>query len=210
VIRKTKSRKKPAVRAGNRPAKKPARQTKRAPCRKRLFPEVEEAWDNFAANLKQLYQASLDREKEICLLRKAAKGAGIRVGREDLQSHYDKPESVLKREVYRFVITNFTPRTIGRLERVLDPLIERSREIRLGFTDNNLHWILLALSSEEISIRASEINKYSKQLLYALRHRIDPDLLIGFLYQTGSPEQIAEKVRDPTCREEWYLTKTRR
>jgi hypothetical protein len=189
---------------------KPARQTKRGSSRKRLHPEVEEAWEKFVDHIKVEYALSKNRALEIECLKQAAKSNGEKIKKSELQSYYDKPDSVLKREVYRFVKDNFTPSTIHKLEKVVDDLIDDYREMRTGFSDNFFHWVFLALASERIVLKPYEITRYSRQLLYALRHGVDPDLLVGFLYQTGSPDEIGKRALDKKRREEWYMRRKKR
>lgn len=50
-----------------------------------------------------------------------------------------------------------------------------------------------------------ELGRIGRQLLYAYRHDIDPDLLVGFLLQTGSVKEVAAKASaQPLIFEDWF------
>lgn len=107
---------------------------------------------------------------------------------------YDKSWSYLKREVYRYVV--------GRLAdgrgRELHDCIEDVREGRVptgpSFRDNEFHWALLGLQrNPAINLKDYDVCRFGRQLRYARDHNVPPDLLIGFIYQTGGPEVISRK-----------------
>ncbi len=173
----------------------------------------------FAEGLAEEVKRAQVREDELEDLRtKAKEGKALavkdgpkatkhRMAKVEVQAPYDKPESILKREVYRFTMRYLTDQNSGRLEDVLEANIPIERTLRVKFSENPFHRMLLALRSEGLDIEPFEITRYSSQLLYAQRHDIDPDLLIGFLYQTGSPDEIRKRVMRQKYWEPWYLAR---
>ena len=49
-----------------------------------------------------------------------------------------------------------------------------------------------------------DIDHCGKELLYAYRNGVPPELLNGFIAQVGGIRFIREKVKDPDAREPWY------
>lgn len=127
---------------------------------------------------------------------------------------YDQPESVLKRSVYSLVRSLRNRGVVKHLETAIfnDRYLDTGRTKRVRFEDNPFQWVLFGLADHvEISgkfhISQPKISRYSRQLLYADRHGVPTEYLIGFLYQSGNPSQISKKANDPAKFEQWYLQK---
>lgn len=121
---------------------------------------------------------------------------------------FERPEAILKRYVYRFVREHLEAGDGAKLEYLLG--YKRSAEQRahrIAFEANPFHWALSAIPSQLSELKRPALTKVGRQLLYAHRHDIDPDLLIGFLYQSGDPDEISRKAVIPNKMEEWYLAK---
>lgn len=184
-----------------------------------LDQKISDDWTVFSEKLVMLVGMAKIREDELEELRAKVKteralavkngtaGKMPRMPKDAVQAPYDKPESILKREVYKFVRDHLTEQNSSRFEDVLDENITNERRLRVEFSANPFHKIFLALRSEGIEIKPFEITRYSSQLLYARRHEIVPDMLIGFLYQTGSPDVIRERVMNTKYWEPWYLAR---
>lgn len=128
-----------------------------------------------------------------------------RRNRRDL-TPFDKPDAYLKREVYALVRDYLRQ---GR-QHLLEELILESRYPYAprspSFGDNPFHWVFFGMRDPTTdNLRKDEVSRFGRQLLYAHRHRIEPELLIGFLHQSGTPDEIATKVADPDRREDWYF-----
>ena len=172
-----------------------------------------------AAEMKERWLAFLvGLEREVKKSQKGLK-TGVRL------APYDSPDGVLKRGVYQFVKAQCDAGLDGLLETALDNLrtgdvVEKSkgmkkprpkkqiRHRKKTFDKNPYHCALRALPPEIRKLRGDDYTRMGRQLLYAARHDIDPDLLIGFLAQTGTMKQIAEKaVAEPEKLEEWFRVK---
>ena len=190
--------------------------------RRRVDSDFREIWHNSAQSILTDVKVSENREKALRKKRVDAGKANALPKKRRLngeapeaklsQCPYDKPESVLKREVYRFVHDNISTETSNRFEAAIEETVYKFRTPRIGFAENPYHLIFRALRSKKLhkyplDIKAYEITRFSRQLVYARRHNICPDLLIGFLYQTGSPDEISKKAMNPDQREDWYLAK---
>ncbi len=66
---------------------------------------------------------------------------------------------------------------------------------KISFKANPYYWALYAFENvEKLSISAKDMSRFSLQMLYAERHNIDPELLVGFIYQQGNDNDLAYKV----------------
>jgi hypothetical protein len=114
----------------------------------------------------------------------------------------EKVEAILKREVYLLVNELSDRRYRTDFENVLIYKMESAP--RLSFDSNPYYWALKAIwKDDEIGLKGSVISKYAKQLAYAARHNIPPELLIGFLYQVGGITKIANNLNSGSY-EKWY------
>jgi hypothetical protein len=116
---------------------------------------------------------------------------------------YDERNSYLKREVYRFVCGYLDAGT----EHALRHVLEGEREdfpTSTTFRENPFHWAFFALRdpSAPDAIEKFEVSRFGRQLLYARRHRIPPELLVGFIHQSGGPDAVYRKVGAGVL-EEW-------
>lgn len=120
----------------------------------------------------------------------------------------DRPEAILKRYVYHFVRKHLAKGNGKKLEHLLWYFrTGEQRAHRIRFEDNPFHWALAAIPTELSELSRPALTKIGRQLLYADRHDIEPDLLIGFILQTGDPDAISKKAKYPDKREDWYLAK---
>ena len=125
---------------------------------------------------------------------------------------YSRESGYLRRAAYAF--TRFVEDEGGL--RALSKFVEAQN---LGWTskrgptvdENPFHWILAAVfpdnmlkkvKGDEAPMFPQERNHMARQLLYAERHNVPTEYLIGFLYQSGKPSEIARKLRED-LREPW-------
>jgi hypothetical protein len=126
---------------------------------------------------------------------------------------YERADSYLKREVYKFVCFFLEKRKEG----ILQDILQEARYCRWPtsptFRNNPFHWAFLALrepADDKLKPRHAHhvtrpmVSRYGRQLLYAWRHRVPPEYLIGFLYQSGSPDVVYEKAGRADAFEPWY------
>jgi len=145
---------------------------------------------------------------------------------------YYKPSAVLERWVYKFVLryVHKKPVKASIIENAIVNYrinIENRksakdykaiREIRKPFEGNEFHWVLIGLQSAftdrsflsdiDYKLNSYDITRIVDRLNYAIRHNVPSKYLIGFLYQSGTLEQIREKAKNPNNREAWYREKT--
>ncbi len=152
----------------------------------REFRDEEERWEEFVERLQRGVHTRKVSDQTLC--------------------QYDKPRSYLKRETYRYVLERFED---GR-SRQLQRCIERAREGFVpaipSFEQNPFHWTLLGVQRNEgLELGSDDVSRFGRQLAYAAKHNVPPQLLIGFLAQTGSPGLISRKW-DSGEVEEWHAT----
>lgn len=110
-----------------------------------------------------------------------------------------------KISVYNTVRNLFANGHQNRLKTLVDSLPGQPRSV--DFDRNPFHWALFAIiKSEEVDEPIGwDMNNIGWQLLHAYNHHIEPELLIGFLYQTAasSPskqrkiKKVGESFREP-------------
>ncbi|MCW1383929.1 hypothetical protein OLX02_13985 [Novosphingobium sp. KCTC 2891] len=157
----------------------------------------EEEWEKFVASVE------------------AELAAAFRATAEFGKSPYYAPANVVKRAVYRFVISSHSKIKLSLIERTID-LIRVAhaggkvlRPLRKDFRRDGFFWVLtgLHLDCPAANLRKSDVTRFAQHLKYARRHRVPPEYLIGFLLQTGSLAEVYRRAQDPERREQWYLDK---
>lgn len=161
---------------------------KRNPYKRAPDPRVEGDWEDLESDLRRDLPASRNPTGKL--------------------APFERPEAVLKRYVYRFVREHLEAGDGAKLEYLLGYLRSaEQRAHRIAFETNPFHWALSAIPIELSELKRPALTKVGRQLLYAHRHDVDPDLLIGFLYQSGDPDEISRKAVIPNKLEDWYLAK---
>jgi hypothetical protein len=98
---------------------------------------------------------------------------------------YDQKANYLRREVYR-VVGNLLERSEGKQMIEAAVLGYCGREpTRLTMSQNPFFWGLKAVA-DRISLAPDRVSRLAKEMNYAWRHNIKPDLLVGFILQTGA------------------------
>ncbi len=124
-------------------------------------------------------------------------------------SPYDRSDSILKREVYRLVRDRRKTTAFQDLDlSILEETEYLNKTFYVDIYKNPYYWILFALkcsftSIDGFQLSKSNVTRYAQQLIYAERHDIDPDLIIGFLLQSGTLRQVCNKATEGTL-EEWH------
>lgn len=120
-----------------------------------------------------------------------------------------KRDAVFKREVYGFVCRYLDEGRAAHLSNTLEIYTWPRTPISPTFKENPFHLALSAARDmkRQDGVEAKQrwkISRFGRQLLYARRHRIPPELLTGFLHQVGSIIAVGKKADDPTKTEEWH------
>ena len=118
---------------------------------------------------------------------------------------FEHPDNYWKREIYGFICRHLDDQTGSYLDFILNEGDVPHRCPR--FSENPFH-LALYITREELSDkdRRWKISRFGKQLVYARRHRVPVELLIGFLYQTGTPDQVCSKANHSEAFEPWRAT----
>lgn len=128
--------------------------------------------------------------------------AKARVG--SIQS--EKPDSVMKAGVYRLLTQMLDSRTVSTLEQVLEYKIA-GRLPSMPFSESPFYWAFKAIVADgEVECDARSISRYGAELLYAHKHKIPPELLIGFISQVGGSSAIRKKL-NAGRKETWFTPK---
>ena len=125
---------------------------------------------------------------------------------------YDRADSILKRMVYKFVRQHRQSKGFKHIETAISNDRDSGRTMRIRFDDNPFHWVLFGLKNcvgilGKFEIDKFSVSRFAKQLSYADRHDIEPELLIGFLLQTGTMSEVCEKADNSNSYEGWFLAK---
>lgn len=105
---------------------------------------------------------------------------------------FSRPENYLKRECYNLIFrhTKWSGRTIIEV-------VRRWRCVpdTITYKQNRFYWGLLAIDPQEEFIRDPALSKYAKEMLYAAKHGVPAEYLIGFLMQSDNLASIREKLQ---------------
>lgn len=115
---------------------------------------------------------------------------------------YDKPNGYLKREVYRLVRRCIAGGALETLKRIVAHDDSSSRPSAHNQVDP-FYWGFMMVCGMDDRIRRQDRWKFANELLYAHRHDVPPELLVGFIYQIGSSDGLREKIRQGTT-EVWH------
>lgn len=108
---------------------------------------------------------------------------------------YATANGYLKRSVYELVQTlRLSSGGFGRLERLVRN--ERNVDPRVpDVLDNPFFWGFLLVFADDECVGRSERSKFAAELLYAHKHGVPAELLIGFIYQVGGYSRIQKKLK---------------
>jgi hypothetical protein len=153
-------------------------------------------WDEFADNLPQAMMARAALERPIPT---------------------DTADAFLKMGVYRFVVDLLLQKKGGVAHAIFDEAFYETRgrapsPLTPKFKDNPFHWAFMALRDPARDVESpkpphhltrDDVSKFGRQLNYAYRHSIPEELLIGFIHQSGGPDEISAKEGRGSF-EHWY------
>ena len=101
----------------------------------------------------------------------------------------------LKRESYR-IIVHYVAQGRSRFFENVVRQDGRGLTARVKLEENPFHFGLLALFADDSVVSKQDRSLFSMQMLYAYRHGIPAEFLIGFIYQAGSKEEIKRKLSE--------------
>lgn len=195
MVKKTKASRANSHRGLSSVAKPRSAKTRTTGKRFRIGNTFEEQWDGFKDTALTKVQQSVSASATVKL------------------APFDRADSVLKRLVYDFILKHRPTRGYGHIETAIVYDRDDGRALRIRFEDNPFHWVLFGLKDYvqvvgEFEILKSDVTRYGRQLNYADRHEIAPELLIGFLMQTGSISEVCRRaVEHPMRYEGWFIAK---
>ena len=108
-------------------------------------------------------------------------------------SLYDQPRNVLRRETYSLAKEMIDALKENEALKVLD-------DLRIDDVFRAI--VSLVVTADEIS--REEQTRYACELEYARRHRMPPELLIGFILQVNLGKDIKKRILDADAYEPWY------
>ena len=126
--------------------------------------------------------------------------------RQALTKPYNKPNSFLKREVYRLVRHCLTRRSVDLLQMLVTSDESSPRPSKHNEQDP-FYWGFMFVCGMDKRVSPQTRGKFANELLYAHKHDVPPDLLTGFIYQIGKSDGLRERLLKGEM-EEWYEEKS--
>ena len=154
------------------------------------------------ANLAKRKRTILKVWKERELAKKQAK-ASKHVVPSGTTSPYDAPISYLRREIYRTVRSCLRTDGMGFLQSGFEEVIKvpsKSGSVRPTSENraNPFYVGVVYITAGDPLFNRTYRMRFSREMLYAHLHDVPPDLLIGFLYQIGSSDEIGNRLKNRT------------
>lgn len=115
---------------------------------------------------------------------------------------FDSAEGTLKRECYALIRRYRHKHQHEFLKRV--SAYDNRRYDQPEYKENPFYWGLLAIDREVKSIGQGNLSEYAGQFLFADKHGVPPEYLIGFIYQSGGRE-MRIKIRTDSRDHEFEL-----
>lgn len=107
----------------------------------------------------------------------------------------DNPISYMKRQSYR-IICHYLEKGSARFFEYAVRTEGRSLPSTVKLEENPFHYGLLALFSDDRLLSRQDRSFFAAQMLYAYRHAVAPEHLVGFLYQVGSNVELRNKIKE--------------
>ncbi|CAH0497217.1 hypothetical protein [Novosphingobium sp. CECT 9465] len=120
---------------------------------------------------------------------------------------YDRPENQLMLKIYSFIAKKMRSKSdkgkFNRMMRAFAKYYYPYYEIGLK---TNLFLVVLFLLQGRVGYLADnrKRSQMAAQMLYGFRHRIKPELLVGFIYQSGGKIAVSAKAKDNKMHEPWF------
>lgn len=107
------------------------------------------------------------------------------------RSPQESATGLLKRKAYELVLHYISLGDVRTFERAVRAEGRQLPAKPIG--DNPFHFGLLALFPDTQDFSRQDRHLFGVQMLYACRHNVPPQLLVGFIYQCGSQAEIRRK-----------------
>ena len=120
------------------------------------------------------------------------------------QSKNEQAKYFLRREIYALglAILDASPTGWSTADLVRKIRLSVSRPDKLG---NVFHDLLMCVYDDDSQVSRRERSNYALEMEYARRHEVRPELLCGFILQSGGHGEISRKLRanyvEPAFRE---------
>ena len=112
--------------------------------------------------------------------------------------HQDKNEAAkyfLRREIYALGLRIYA--NASRSWSTADLVAQvRARINRPDKVDDVFHDLLMSVYDDDSQIDRRERWQYAQELEYARRHHVPPELLCGFLLQSGRQSEVRKKLKE--------------
>ncbi|MXO86473.1 hypothetical protein GRI38_10600 [Altererythrobacter aurantiacus] len=126
----------------------------------------------------------------------------LRIQRTGAASPFENRLGFFKTEAYKLLRRTITAQgghtIITSIVRKMD--VDPSH---IFYRGNEFHYGLLAIDPHFDVIDAKGVSRFARQFAYAHKHDVPAHLLIGFLYQSGSTDEITRKLQNNTF-EPWF------
>ena len=132
--------------------------------------------------------------------------AGMQQRKVDVWPVWDNRDAYAKRKIYSWVLEHIRNKTDVNCTKRAFP---RDNIQKPNFEQNRFHWAIAACQDCGVPIDQAYTSRYARQMLYAYGHGIEPELLIGFIYQCGGYETMNRKLND-NIHEDWYTADYRK
>lgn len=154
------------------------------------------------ANLAKRKRTILKNWKERELAKQQVK-ANEKVVPPTTTSPYDAPISYLRREIYRTVRSCLRTGGMDFLKNGFDEVtgaLPNKGAVRPTSENlaNPFYLGTVYITAAEPTFSRTYRMRFSREMLYAHLHDVPPDLLIGFLYQIGSSDEIGNRLKNRT------------
>lgn len=110
-------------------------------------------------------------------------------------SPQESANGTLKREAYR-VICHYIDKGRAQFFEHVIRRDGRSLSSVVKLADNPFHYGLKAMFIDDSVITPPDRSLFANQMLYAYRHRVPPEHLVGFIYQSGSSAALRRKLKE--------------
>ncbi|MEP4529538.1 MAG: hypothetical protein ABJ050_19660 [Paracoccaceae bacterium] len=110
----------------------------------------------------------------------------------------DKVNSKLKRAVYKIVRDCIKADLVHVLKESVEFQFGDKSQVKPSPSnaENPFYWGLTAVCGTDEKLARSNKSRFSQELIYAHLHDVPPELLIGFIYQIGSSDDIGRRLKD--------------
>lgn len=115
---------------------------------------------------------------------------------------YDKPNGYLKRAVYQLVRDCIDNGAVELLQRFAEDTEYPLRPSPHN-QNNPFYWGIMAVCMDDNRISRNNRSKFANELLYAHKHNVPSNLLVGFIYQIGTSEGLRARLLNRKM-EKWH------